>query len=263
MNGELMQAGIGAMVIAGVLGLIFGSFLNVCIVRWGAEPKQSVVRPRSRCPRCGNELRPYDNIPVVSWLLLGGKCRSCREPISPLYPVVELMIGLIWAYMAWRHGITLEALTGSVFFTILAGIAITDFRAYIIPDEFTLGGLVLGLMLAAFSGWNALLWAAIGAAAGFALLWTVGYLGTLAFKKEAMGGGDIKMMAMVGAFVGWQGVLLTVFLGAFLGTLIFVPIHLFNRDKLVPFGIFLALGAAATWIAGEPLLSWYTGYVGI
>src|SRR5690606_33959255 len=130
----------------------------------------------------------------------------------------------------WRHGITLEALTGSVFFTILAGIAITDFRAYIIPDEFTLGGLVLGLMLAAFSGWNALLWAAIGAAAGFALLWTVGYLGTLAFKKEAMGGGDIKMMAMVGAFVGWQGVLLTVFLGAFLGTLIFVPIHLFNRD---------------------------------
>ncbi len=263
MDVDLLNPGFGAAAIAGVFGLIFGSFLNVCIVRWGAEPKQSVVRPRSRCPRCGSELKPYDNIPVLSWLVLGGNCRNCREPISALYPMVELATGLIWGYMAWRHGITLEALAGAIFFTILLGIAVTDFRAYIIPDEFTLGGLVIGLVLAAFGGWSALLYAVIGAAAGFTLLYAVGFFGSMLFKKDAMGGGDIKMMAMVGAFVGWKGVLVTVFLGAFLGTLIFVPIQLFNRDKLVPFGIFLALGAAATWIAGPSLLAWYTGYVGL
>ena len=263
MDVDLLNPGFGAAAIAGVFGLIFGSFLNVCIVRWGAEPKQSVVRPRSRCPRCGSELRPYDNIPVVSWLVLGGNCRNCREPISALYPMVELASGLIWGYMALRHGITLEALAGALFFTILLGIAVTDLRAYIIPDEFTLGGLVIGLLLAAFGGWDALLRAGIGAVAGFALLYAVGFLGTMVFRKDAMGGGDIKMMAMVGAFVGWQGVLLTVFLGALLGTLIFVPIQFFNREKLVPFGIFLALGAAATWIAGSSLLAWYTGYVGL
>lgn len=249
--------------IAGVLGLMLGSFLNVCIVRWGTEPKQSVVRPRSRCPRCGASLKAWDNIPVLSWLLLRGKCRSCGMPISPMYPLVELATGLIWACMAWHVGPTLHALGGAVLFTILLGIALTDFRNYIIPDEFTLGGLVIGLLLALAEGMPALGTALLGAAVGFGTLWLVGWAGTALFKKEAMGGGDIKMMAMVGAFTGWPGVLLTIFLGAVIAVLIFIPILLFRRDKLVPFGIFLALGAAVTWMAGADLISWYRGMVGL
>jgi leader peptidase (prepilin peptidase)/N-methyltransferase len=250
-------------VLAGVLGLVLGSFLNVCIVRWGAEPKQSVVRPRSRCPRCGASLKPWDNIPVLSWIVLGGKCRSCGMPISVMYPLVELGTGIIWAGMAGYFGFTLHALSGALLFTILLGIALTDFRNYIIPDEFTLGGLGIGLLLALAAGLHPLLMALLGAAVGFGTLWVVGWLGTVVAKKEAMGGGDIKMMAMVGAFCGWSGVLLTIFLGAVIAVFVFIPILLFRRDKLVPFGIFLALGAAVTWLAGTDIIGWYRGMVGI
>jgi leader peptidase (prepilin peptidase)/N-methyltransferase len=250
-------------VLAGVLGLVLGSFLNVCIVRWGAEPKQSVVRPRSRCPRCGASLKPWDNIPVLSWIVLGGKCRSCGMPISVMYPLVELGTGIIWAGMAGYFGFTLHALSGALLFTILLGIALTDFRNYIIPDEFTLGGLGIGLLLALAAGLHPLLMALLGAAVGFGTLWVVGWLGTVVAKKEAMGGGDIKMMAMVGAFCGWSGVLRAFFLGAVIAVFVFIPILLFRRDKLVPFGIFLALGAAVTWLAGTDIIGWYRGMVGI
>jgi leader peptidase (prepilin peptidase) / N-methyltransferase len=241
--------------IAALLGAVVGSFLNVCILRWPAE--QSVVRPPSRCPRCGAGLRPWDNIPVVSWIMLRARCRKCGEPISAMYPLVELATAVIWAGMVWQHGLSLEAASGAVFFTILLGIAMTDARTYLIPDEFSLGGLVIGLLFSVPDGLPGLGQAVLGAAVGFGVLWAVGTLGTWLFKKDAMGGGDIKMMAMVGAFLGWQGVLLTIFLGALLGTLIFVPITLVKRDKLVPFGIFLSLGAAATYLAGPALIAWY------
>jgi leader peptidase (prepilin peptidase)/N-methyltransferase len=247
-----------SIVYAGLLGAVIGSFLNVCILRWGADPKQSVVRPRSRCPRCGRRLVWYDNIPIISWLLLRARCRGCGEPISFQYPLIELATACIWAYMVWWSGPTLEAVRGAVFGTILLGIAMTDARAYIIPDEFTWGGLVIGLVFsAAGAGLSGLATAALGAAVGFGLLWLVGTAGTWLFKEDAMGGGDIKMMAMVGAFVGWQGVLLTVFLGAFIGSLIFLPLLLAGRKKLVPFGIFLSLGAAATYLVGPRLVTWY------
>jgi leader peptidase (prepilin peptidase)/N-methyltransferase len=243
---------------AALLGALIGSFLNVCILRWGADPKQSVVRPRSSCPRCGRRLVWYDNIPVISWLLLRARCRGCGEPISIQYPLIELATACIWAYMVWRNGPTLEAIRGAVFGTILLGIAMTDARAYIIPDEFTWGGLVIGLAFsAAVGGLSGLAAAALGAAIGFGGLWLVGTVGTWIFKEDAMGGGDIKMMAMVGAFVGWQGVLLTIFLGAFIGSLIFLPLLLAGRKKLVPFGIFLSIGAATTYLLGPRLVMWY------
>lgn len=247
--------------IAGLVGLMIGSFLNVCITRWPAE--LSVIRPRSRCPRCEKPIAWYDNIPVVSWLVLRGKCRGCALPISPMYPAVELATAVIWAAMAWAHPLELEGLRGALFFTILLGIALTDAREYIIPDEFTWGGLALGLLFGLAGGLPTLVPALIGAAVGFGLLWLIGFAGHLILKEEAMGGGDVKMMAMVGAFVGWQGVLLTIFLGALLGTVIFLPLSLMGRRKLVPFGVFLSLGAAATWIVGPAIIAWYTSYIGL
>ena len=247
------------VLLAGVLGALFGSFLNVCIHRWPRE--ESVVRPRSRCPGCGELIAWYDNIPIVSWVVLRARCRRCGTAISIQYPLVELTTALLWAYMAWRFGLSVKAVAGAVFFTILLGIAMTDAREYLIPDEFSLGGLVIGLAFALAGGFSGLGDALLGAAAGFVLLWAVGAIGTRLFKEEAMGGGDIKMMAMVGAFVGWQGVLLTVFLGALLGTLVFVPLSVVGRKRLVPFGVFLSLGAAATWLTGPAVIAWYRTFV--
>lgn len=254
-----MSAELFFLIMGGLLGAMLGSFLNVCILRWPKD--ESVVSPRSRCPGCGQLIAWYDNVPVLSWLLLRGRCRRCRSGVSIQYPLVELTTALIWAGCVWRFGLTWEALSGAIFGTILLGIAMTDAREYIIPDEFSLGGLVIGLLLSFAGGLDGVIAAVVGAVTGFVLLWTVGELGARIFKKEAMGGGDIKMMAMVGAFVGWQGVLLTVFLGALLGTLIFGPLSLMGREKQVPFGIFLSLGAAATWLAGPTVIAWYSTFV--
>jgi leader peptidase (prepilin peptidase) / N-methyltransferase len=260
---DLAEAGPLIIGLAGVVGAVFGSFLNVCILRWGAEPKESVVRPPSRCPKCGGGVAWYDNVPVLSWIVLRGRCRHCGEPISIQYPLVELATGIIWALAVWRSGLTLEALRGAVLGTILLGIGMTDARAYIIPDEFTWGGLGLGLVFAGVGGLQSAAHAVLGAAVGFGLLWVVGAAGTWILKEEAMGGGDIKMMAMVGAFLGWQGVLLTVFLGALLGSLVFVPLALAGRKRLVPFGVFLAAGAAAAYLIGPVVLAWYLGSMGL
>jgi leader peptidase (prepilin peptidase)/N-methyltransferase len=247
-------------VVAGLFGALFGSFLNVCILRLPKD--ESVVSPPSRCPGCGAAIAWHDNIPIVSWLLLRGKCRHCGQPISIQYPLIELITALIWAGMAYRFGPSLEALRGALLFTILLGIAVTDARHYIIPDEFSIGGLVVGLMLSLPDGLPTIERALIGAAVGFGLLWFVGVAGKWVFKEEAMGGGDIKMMAMVGAFVGWDGVLLTLFLGALLGTIVFVPLALIRRTRLVPFGVFLAVGAAATYLVGPAVLAWYRQFLG-
>ena len=240
---------------AAVMGLLLGSFLNVCITRWPAE--QSVVRPRSRCPRCGNLIAWYDNIPVVSWVWLRARCRRCALPIPAMYPLVELATAAIWVWAAWQYGATIEMLRAAVFVTILLGIAMTDAREFIIPDEFSVGGAVAGLLFALLGGALAPLDALIGAILGLGLLWIIAWAAEKLMGQEAMGGGDIKMMAMVGAFLGWSGVLLTLFLGALLGTLIFLPVKLAGREPKVPFGIFLAIGALACWLTGDQLLTWY------
>ncbi len=246
-------------VLGGLFGAIFGSFLNVCILRLPAE--QSVVSPGSRCPKCGYVLKWYDNIPILSWLSLGGKCRGCKAPISIQYPLVELATALIWAGFTWMLGPTLELFRGATLFTLLLGIAMTDAREYIIPDEFSLGGLVLGLLFVIPGGFHPIGQALFGASVGFVLLWIVAVGGKAVFKEEAMGGGDIKMMAMVGAFTGWTGVILTIFLGSLLGTLIFVPLAIIGKKKLVPFGVFLALGAATAYLWGPAIVEWYRSYV--
>ncbi len=243
-----------AAVVAALFGAAVGSFLNVCVHRWPID--ESVVTPRSRCPACGAAIAWYDNIPVLSWLLLRGRCRRCGAPISPQYPAVELATALIWAAAVVRLGPGWEALRIAFFLTVLLGIALTDVRHYIIPNEFSLGGLVCGLALALAPGGISPLRSLEGAALGLGLLWGVAVVGEWIFHKPAMGMGDVKMMAMVGAFLGPAGVLLTIFLGALLGTVVFGPIS-WRTGRLVPFGVFLALGAAVAVTWGGMLVDWY------
>ena len=240
--------------LAGLLGLILGSFLNVCALRWPRD--ESVTRPRSHCPECGEAVRWYDNVPVLSWVLLRGRCRHCSARISLQYPLVEAATGLIWGGMVWTHGLEVEALRGALFLSILLGIAVSDARFYIIPDQFSIGGAALGLGFAWLTPALGIVPSLLGGLSGFVLLWVVAWAGEKVFKKEAMGGGDIKMMGMIGAFLGVQGVLLSLFLGALLGALIFGPIS-YKTRKLVPFGIFLAAGAAATFVWGDWVVESY------
>jgi leader peptidase (prepilin peptidase)/N-methyltransferase len=247
-----------AVVGAGVVGLCFGSFLNVCILRLPHD--QSLLRPPSTCPKCRQPIAWRDNIPVVSWLLLKGRCRRCRAPISPQYPIIEASVALPWIGAVLLYGVTIHMLAAGLLGTILVGIAVTDAKHFLIPDEYTLGGLVLGLALSLAGGANGFMRAVVGAAVGFGLLYVVAKAGHWVFKEEAMGGGDIKMMAMVGSFVGWKGVLLTLLLGAMLGSLVFVPLS-FKRKRLVPFGVFLSLGAAVTFVFGDAIIQWYQQFL--
>ncbi len=259
-------------VLAGGLGAILGSFLNVCVYRLPRD--ESVVRPRSRCPGCGAMIAWYDNVPVVSWLVLRGRCRHCQTRISVQYPLVEATIALVWAAAMARLGPTTQALSAAVFVTLLVGILLTDAQHFLIPDEFSLGGLGAGLALSFVTDIGPLR-AALGAGTGWLLLGGVKAVGDLALRKgwiggkeiratlgddepiTSMGGGDVKMMAMIGAFLGWRGVLLTVFLGALAGTIVYVPFMFRKQKPLVPFGIYLAIGACVTLLFGGRLVAWY------
>lgn len=263
--------------VAALFGGILGSFLNVCVYRLPRD--ESVVRPRSRCPKCGTMIAWYDNVPVASWLVLGGRCRKCREPISPLYPLVELTIALVWAAAAARFGVTPQALATALFVTLLVGILLTDAQHFIIPDEFSLGGLGAGLALSFVTGIG-IARSLVGAAVGFLLLGSVKLAGDLALKKgwiggaavtetlgrdepvSSMGMGDLKMLAMIGAFLGWQGVVASVFLGALTGTIVYLPFVFRKTKPLVPFGIYLAVGALVALVFGNQLVTWYVSALG-
>lgn len=243
-----------------LVGANVGSFLNVCIHRWPAE--ESVVRPRSRCPSCRSPIAWYDNIPILSFLALRGRCRHCDESISIQYPVIELATALIWLAAAVRFGPSVEAAHSALFLTLILGIAMTDAQEMVIPDQFSLGGTVIGLGLAAFPSGMSLLNSFVGAVTGYLLFWAVKLGAEKVFRKKALGVGDIHMMAMVGAFLGVSGALLTIMLGSVLGLLIGVPI-LARRNGLklmgsyMPLGTFLALGAAIAHGWGQLIIDWY------
>jgi len=256
------------------VGASVGSFLNVCITRW---PKgESVIRPRSRCPACQAPIAWYDNVPVVSWLALRARCRRCGAPISLLYPVVEALIGAVWVASVWAFGPTVAAIRVAVFFTVLFGIAATDLRAYVIPDGFTLFGLafvglasVVGALTGAQYPFAPPVEALLGACVGAGAITIIGWLGEVAFRKEAMGFGDATLMAMAGAALGPGRALLTILVAAALGAAVFlfgvIPIGWMRARQrgvafetpLVPFGVFLAPAAMLTLLWGYPILSWY------
>jgi leader peptidase (prepilin peptidase)/N-methyltransferase len=265
-----------------IVGLCVGSFLNVCIARWPHE--LSVVRPRSRCPNCGHQLAWFENIPIASWLVLRARCRCCDERISFIYPALELGVGLLWLLCVQVYGPSFTALRLAIFATLLLGVALTDVKHYLIPDGFTITGLIVmlaGSLLASVLGDSPLFAgpfdALVGACAGAGLIAIVGWLGEAALGREAMGMGDMTLMAFVGAALGPARAIATVFVGATIGAVAFLaivyPIAMIRRGRvapqtelaldesrgslqlpLVPFGVFLAPAAVVMLIWGDRLL---------
>lgn len=252
-------------IFAFVFGAVVGSFLNVCICR--LPQHESVVFPPSRCPKCGYRIPFYDNIPIVSYLLLGGKCRSCRARISAQYPLVELANGVLTLFLFQKFGISFTFLGMFVLSSALVAITVIDLHHQIIPDVISLPGIPLGFLASFFIGdlyhvGDLLGWknSLIGIVAGGGSLFLVATGYELLTKKEGMGGGDIKLLAMLGAFLGWRAVPFIIFAGSLLGSIIGISVMLAQKkdSKLaIPFGPFLAFGAILYIFFGRQIIHWY------
>jgi leader peptidase (prepilin peptidase) / N-methyltransferase len=246
--------------IAGTLGALIGSFLNVCIYRLPLG--KSIVWPGSHCPSCGKAIEFYDNIPVLSYLWLIGRCRACRERISIRYPFVEAVNGAGYLAILWTFGPTWTTVLYALLFSALLVVAGTDLTHKIIPNVVTLPGIVLGLLGAATVLPVGLLNALLGVAVGGGILWALAWASPYLFGKEGMGGGDIKLLAMIGAFLGWKPALLTIMIGSLTGSIIgisLIALRLMKRDEYIPFGPFLVLGALLSMFFAQPILDWYQG----
>jgi leader peptidase (prepilin peptidase) / N-methyltransferase len=246
--------------IAGTLGALIGSFLNVCIYRLPLG--KSIVWPGSHCPSCGKAIEFYDNIPVLSYLWLIGRCRACRERISIRYPFVEAVNAAGYLAILWTFGPTWTTVLYALLFSALLVVAGTDLTHKIIPNVVTLPGIVLGLLGAATVLPVGLLNALLGVAVGGGILWALAWASPYLFGKEGMGGGDIKLLAMIGAFLGWKPALLTIMIGSLTGSIIgisLIALRLMKREEYIPFGPFLVLGALLSMFFAEPMLDWYQG----
>jgi leader peptidase (prepilin peptidase)/N-methyltransferase len=248
--------------IAALFGLFIGSFLNVCIYRIARD--ESVVWPASHCPQCGTPIKTWDNIPVISYLILKGKCRNCSEHISVRYPVVELLSGLLAVSLLYRFGPTIAFLIYYLWACVLLIITFIDLDIQIIPDRLSLGGIVAGLLVVY---WLPVTYkdAVGGLVLGGGLLLAIIYGYYFLTKKEGMGGGDVKLLAMIGVFTGWQGVLFTMFASSLMGTMVGIPYGLIKKGTLkaaIPFGPFLALGALIYVFWGQQVIDWYFGFLG-
>jgi leader peptidase (prepilin peptidase)/N-methyltransferase len=245
-------------VYAALVGLVTGSYLNVVIHR--LPRSVSTVLPRSRCPACGAPIRPRDNVPVVSWLLLRGRCRTCRAPISPRYPLVEASTAALFVLSLERFGASPSALVGALFCALMIALAGIDYERMILPDRITWPGMVLGLALEPLVPWVGPLGALLGAALGAGVLLLAYGLWWLVRREEGLGLGDVKMLGMIGAFLGWRGMLVTLFVGATTGALFGLTLVALGRGTLrarIPFGVFLALGGLAALFAGPELVRFY------
>lgn len=246
------------VIVVFVFGLCVGSFLNVCIYR--VPESKSIAYPGSMCPLCGAKIQFYDNIPLLSYALLKGRCRNCRTPISLRYPLVELLSGALAVSILIRYGLTPEAAVIFVFVAVLIVITFIDIDHRIIPDVISLPGIAaffLAARLIPTVTWRDSL---IGIVVGGGSLFLVAWLYHLITRKEGMGGGDIKLLAMIGAMIGWKGVLFTIFASSATGTVVGLIVMLIKRQNMklaVPFGPFLAFGAVVYLFYGPQLIAWY------
>ena len=268
-------------ILAFFFGLLAGSFLNVCIHRWPRS--RSVVKPRSHCVRCRHTIAWYDNVPLVSYAVLRGRCRHCGKRISFRYPLVELATGLLFFYFVFTLGPTAAAIKMCIFAAMLVALIFCDLEKRILPDELTLGGALVGFVLALFVRVpditaSALLWifgaeltgtlrsvaeSVVGALLPALILWGGGWIYYKVRHREGLGFGDVKLIAMVGSFVGMRGALLTLILGSICGSVLgYGYIKATGKDAAtyeLPFGTFLAAAALVTAIAGQKILGWYGG----
>lgn len=269
------------------LGAIIGSFLNVVIHRLPRE--ESIVFPNSQCPSCGTAIRPYDNIPVISYLVLRGRCRACRAPISARYPAVEALTALLYLAVFLRDGLTVALPFDLIFVTAMVALIFIDAEHMILPDAITYPGMIFALVarlaipyltgtlyfddLGSLAKSGALahgpVWvislfgAGLGALAGGGSLWLMGWLWRRLRGIEAMGLGDVKMMLMVGAYLGWRLTILTIFLGVLSGSVIGLAVMMRRGERdmqmLLPFGIFLGVGSITALLVGTRIVTWYAG----
>jgi leader peptidase (prepilin peptidase) / N-methyltransferase len=270
-----------ALVFVTAVGAMIGSFLNVVIHRLPRE--ESVVFPSSRCPSCGAAIKPYDNIPVLSWVVLRGRCRSCKTAINARYPAVELLTALLFALVLLQQGLTIGLLPDLIFTAALVALVFIDAEHMILPDAITLPGVGFALVVRALvpnlygveflrdgmmAGWPdvglSLTNAVLGAIVGGGTLWLVGWLWERVRGVEAMGLGDVKMMFMVGAYLGWPLTLVTLFMGVVAGAITGVGLMLRRGERdmrmMLPFGIFLGAGAFASLLAGRRIVEWYVSH---
>lgn len=262
----------------GVVGAVIGSFLNVVIHRVPRE--ESIAFPASHCPSCDTAIRPYDNIPVISWAVLRGRCRACRAPISARYPGVELLTGVLFALTYLLHsGLTLSLPFDLAFVAAIVALVFIDAEHMLLPNVITYPGAALALVarvlvpnlygVASLGGEQTPAWllslggAVLGALVGGGFLWLVGWLWERARGVEAMGLGDVKMMFMVGAFLGWPLTFLTIFVGVLTGSVAGVAAMARRGERdmqmLLPFGIFLGLGSLVSLLFGTRIINWYVG----
>ena len=259
------------------LGAVVGSFLNVCIHR--LPRGESLIRPGSHCPKCGRNIRWYDNIPMLSYILLKGRCRHCGGTISGRYFIVELISSLLFLALYVEFGLSINLPIYIMFASSLIVMSFIDFEYKIIPDVLDCPGIVLGLALSIVhpamhilpQPWDRLFASpAIASMAdslsgiilGGGLLYMLGILGQAIFKKEAMGFGDVKLLAMIGAFLGWQMVLLTILISAFAGSVVGIIAKLRTGGSYIPYGPYLAMGAIVAIFEGDRIISWYMGGIG-
>lgn len=261
-----------------IFGSIIGSFLNVCIVRMPHE--KSVVKPRSHCVHCLKTVAWYDNIPFLSYLILGGKCRHCKTKISPRYLLVELLTGIIFVAFYQYFGLSLVLLPYLFMVCCFIIATFVDFNHRIIPDEVSVGGMCAGLIFSLLipqlhqiistseshfliAHVKSLGFSFLGALVGGGLIYAMGMLGDFLFKKESMGGGDVKLLAMIGAFLGWKYALLTFFIAPFFGAIFGVIEKIRTKDTVIAYGPFLIAGALICLFKGEMILGWVMNGYGL
>lgn len=265
-----------------LFGLLIGSFLNVVIHRlpimmerdWKTQcaefsgmpaptfEKLSLVVPRSRCPQCGRQIRALENIPIISYLLLKGRCPGCQQPISLRYPLVETLTGLLFGYAAWRYGFTLATAGALLFIAAMIALTFIDFDTQLLPDDITLPLLWAGLLINLNGTFATLPNAVVGAAAGYLALWSVYWLFKLTTGKEGMGYGDFKLLAAIGAWLGWQLLPLVILLSSFVGAIVGITLIILarrGRHVPIPFGPYLAAAGLIALFWGKPLNQAYLG----
>ena len=254
-----MYYGLNYMLIF-ILGLIVGSFSNVCIYR--IPKNESIIYPASHCLKCRTTIKPVDNIPLLSYVLLKGRCRNCGSKISIQYPIVELLTGIIYLIIYLIYGLSIQSLIYIILSSALIIIAFIDLNEMIVPDVISLPGIGVGLILSFFVPYIKFINSVSGVVVGGGIILIIALVGSMIFKKEAMGGGDVKLAAMIGAFLGWRYTIISLLAGFFSGALIGIVLILSKikkREDAIPFGPFLALGALISLLWGEKILLWYLG----